>query len=281
MFDAPLEYDKPVKLSPLVTRVLADNSSFMTGPGTNTYLVGKQEIAVIDPGPQDGRHVDAIINAVEPPGRIKWILITHTHPDHSPAAKMLQGKTGAPLLGLHPPGGISQDYGFAPDQLLHHNERIQTGEFCLQAIHTPGHASNHLCFLLENENLLFTGDHIMQGSTVVIIPPSGHMRDYLNSLEAIKDYSVDRIAPGHGYNMDNPVAVIDGIIRHRLEREAKVLSALKRAGRASVDQLVPSVYDDVPSFKHFVAAFSLEAHLIKLEEDGIVQRENNVWQYGM
>jgi glyoxylase-like metal-dependent hydrolase (beta-lactamase superfamily II) len=274
---APLDYDEPVKISALVTRVLAGNPGFMTGPGTNTYLVGHHDIAVIDPGPFDDSHVRSIIEAAGDKRRIKWIFITHTHPDHSPGAKLLKAQTGAPLLGLPPPTGIDQDYGFKPDRVLSHNEQFQTDEFNLKVIHTPGHASNHLCFLLENENLLFSGDHIMQGSTVVIIPPYGHMRNYLDSLSLLKNYAIDRIAPGHGYIIDDPFAEVESIIEHRLQREAKVISALKKEGRASIDQILPFVYDDVHSFMHGVAAFSLEAHLIKLEEDGTVARDHNIW----
>ncbi len=263
---APLEYDTPTKISPLVTRVLADNSSFMTGPGTNTYLIGHEEIAVIDPGPYDRRHIHAIIDAVDSSDRIKWILTSHDHPDHSPGVTLLQKETNASLYSFNSQG-------------FKHQKRIQTDEFSLQAIHTPGHASNHLCFLLENENLLFSGDHIMQGSTVVIIPPSGHMKSYLDALSALKDYKIDRIAPGHGYIIEDPIAEIDDIIDHRLERETKVLSALKEAGgRAHIEDILPTVYDDVPFFKHAIAAYSLEAHLIKLEEDGVVKSDGYVWK---
>ncbi len=233
---APLEYDKPIKISPLVTRVLANNSSFMTGPGTNTYIIGNRELAVIDPGPKSSRHQRAILDAVDAKSQIKWIFITHSHPDHSPGAENLQAETGAQLFGLHPH--------------VQHNERFETNEFSLKVIHTPGHASDHLCFLLENENILFSGDHIMQGSTVVIIPPSGHMKSYLNSLEALKEYSIDKIAPGHGFIIDTPLDEINSIIKHRMAREAKVISTLQEAGSASVNQLLPPVYDDVPFFMH-------------------------------
>ncbi len=263
MFTAPLDYDEPVEISPLVTRVLADNSSVMTGPGTNSYLIGHDEIAVIDPGPGDRYHINAIIKAAGSKEKIKWIFITHSHPDHSPGAKMLQSETGAELFGLFPQ--------------LRHEQIIETSEFNLKVIHTPGHASDHLCYLLENENLLFSGDHVMQGSTVVIIPPSGHMRSYLDSLEKLKSYPIDRIAPGHGHVIETPIAEIDEIIEHRLEREAKVLSALKDAGNASVGHLLSDVYDDVPYFMHSIAAYSLEAHLIKLEEDGVVGSDGNSW----
>ncbi len=275
----PLKYNEPVTISPLVIRVLADNGSYMTGPGTNTYLIGKKEIAVIDPGTGNNQHLNAIVDAAEASGKIKWIFVTHNHPDHSPGARPLQARTGAELFGLNPPEGIYQDYSFKPDRLLKHDEKLRTSEFTLQAIHTPGHASNHLCFLLEDENLLFTGDHIMQGSTVVIIPPYGHMGDYLKSLENLKSYKVDNLAPGHGQIMENPLDVINWYISHRLEREAKVVAALKRAGgQATIERILAPVYDDVPSFMHGVAAFSLEAHLIKLEEERKVVSSSGTWK---
>src|SRR4051794_37162823 len=153
-----------VVLSPLVRRVLANNPSMMTGPGTNTYLVGTDDIAVIDPGPDDHEeHLDAVAEAGA--GRIKWILVTHTHPDHSPGAVGLKARTGAAVLGF------DERDGFSPDEVIGDGHRLETGAFRLDAIHTPGHAANHLCYRLDQENLLFSGDHIMNGSTVVISPP--------------------------------------------------------------------------------------------------------------
>ncbi len=279
MSQAAYENGKPVDLTPLVKRVIANNGSFMTGPGTNAYLVGHHEIAVIDPGPLDEEHVDSIVHTAGKESKIKWIFVTHSHPDHLPAAKLLQAKTGAQLSYMPQPDEMIKGFDVTQNCILKHNEQFQTREFKLRIIHTPGHAPNHLCFLLEDENLLFTGDHIMQGSTVVIIPPHGRMKDYFASLEMLKKYSVDRIAPGHGELMAHPISVIDSIINHRLGREKKIKDALKSEGRATVKQLLPKVYDDVPEFKHFVAALSLEAHLIKLEEDGVIGRNQDLWHY--
>ena len=199
-------------------------------------------------------------------GEIKWILCTHTHMDHSPAAAALKAATGAQLLGRPAPPG--QDASFAPDFVLENGQRVDLGEISLRAIHTPGHASNHLCYLLEQTKMLFTGDHVMQGSTVVINPPDGDMRAYLHSLEKLLAEDIAIIAPGHGYLIGAPRKELKRLIAHRLAREQKVVSALVKIGPASVDELLPLVYDDVPARIHRVAARSLTAHLDKLAAEG-------------
>ena len=171
----------PKRLDRYVTRIIAPNPGLMTGPGTNTYLVGGDELAVIDPGPEIDSHIEAVL--AEGAGRIKWVLCTHTHMDHSPAARRIREATGAIVMGRPAPQGGTQDQAFAPDRVLEHGERIACGPVMLRAIHTPGHASNHLCYLLEETRMLFSGDHVMQGSTVVINPPDGDMRAYFRSLE--------------------------------------------------------------------------------------------------
>jgi len=191
-------------LSGRVSRLTAPNPGVMTGPGTNTYLLDTGDgIAVIDPGPELSVHRAAVESAAGSLA-IRWILVTHTHRDHSPAAGELRRSTGARVLGMPPPEGPSQDGGFVPDEILSHGDRLRAGEVSLRAIHTPGHASNHLCFLLEEERLLFSGDHIMQGSTVVISPPDGDMRQYLDALEALHDEDIAYIAPGHGFLLGDP-----------------------------------------------------------------------------
>ncbi|MGH9209469.1 MAG: MBL fold metallo-hydrolase [Acidimicrobiales bacterium] len=261
----PLVYGVAGALSPMVRRIVCHNPSYMTGPGTNTYLVGIDEIAVIDPGPDHGSHLDAIAGCGG--DRIRWILLTHTHPDHSPGAVGLRERTGAEILAFD-----SRD-GVPVDGTLGDGDVIEATEYHLNAVHTPGHASNHLCFLLPEERTLFSGDHIMQGSTVVISPPDGDMRTYLASLEKLKQIRprLRAIAPGHGYLIENPAVVIDGYIAHRLERERQVLSTLQAAGTATVDELVARIYSDVPRELHPVAARSVWAHLRKLAEDGLVQ----------
>jgi glyoxylase-like metal-dependent hydrolase (beta-lactamase superfamily II) len=252
-----------VVLSPLVRRVLAPNPSLMTGPGTNTYLIGTDEIAVIDPGPDDHEeHLDTV--AAAGAGRIRWILATHTHPDHSPGAAGLKKRTGAQVLGF------DERDGFVPDATLGDGDVLEGRDFRLLTLHTPGHASNHLCYRLDQEKLLFSGDHIMNGSTVVIHPPDGDMAAYLAQLERLRDYELDAVAPGHGDWIDDPHAKLNEYITHRMARERALTAALDHAGRATVDDLVEAVYTDVPAVLHPVARFSVWAHLRKLADDGRV-----------
>jgi len=252
----------PKRLDRLVTRITAPNPGMMTGPGTNTYLVGDGDLAVIDPGPAIASHVEAVLAAGA--GRIKWVLCTHTHLDHSPAAAAIREATGAQLIGRPAPPGASQDQGFAPERVPAHGETLELGGIALRALHTPGHASNHLCYRLAQTGMLFTGDQVMQGSTVVINPPDGDMRAYLASLEALLAEEFAIFAPGHGYLIGDPHRELRRLIAHRLGREAKVVAALAKLGAAALEELVPAVYDDVPARLHAVAARSLRAHLDKL-----------------
>jgi glyoxylase-like metal-dependent hydrolase (beta-lactamase superfamily II)/8-oxo-dGTP pyrophosphatase MutT (NUDIX family) len=259
---------KSVRLSPRVRRITAPNPGMMTGPGTNAYLLGDATtgVAVIDPGPAIDSHVDAIVASAG--GPIRWIFCTHTHIDHSPAAVPLKARSGAMtfgMLALHPE---RQDTTFQPDTRLTHGERIAVAGCTLRVLHTPGHASNQLCYLLEEEKLLFTGDHIMQGSTVIVNPPDGDMRAYFDSLHALLAEDVAYVAPGHGFLMDNLPEVVDRLVLHRRDRENKVLRALRALGPATVEELVPTVYDDTPPGRHGIAARSLLAHLVKLGREG-------------
>jgi glyoxylase-like metal-dependent hydrolase (beta-lactamase superfamily II) len=238
----------------------------MTGPGTNTYLVGTERCAVIDPGPHDPVHIERILEATG--GRVTAILTTHTHPDHSPAVAALAQSTGAEVLGRAAPVHGRQDTTFAPTRVLDDEDVVRIGELALRAIHTPGHASNHLCYLLEGAGLLFSGDHVMQGSTVVIGPPDGNMQHYLQSLARLQREPVTRIAPGHGTVIEDAQAELARLIAHRLQREAKVVERLRRTGGVTIDVLVTSVYDDVDPRLHPVAKGSLLANLLKLEADG-------------
>lgn len=265
----------PVALSPVVRRITAPNPGFMTGPGTNSYLVGNRELAVIDPGPANETHVETLIREAGAP--IRWIFATHTHPDHSPGAALLKARTGAQLVGMAAPPGAHQDAGFVPDIAVVAGQRIAVGGMTLRAIHTPGHASNHVCYLLEEEKLLFTGDHLMQGSTVVISPPDGDMGAYLASLRSLLAEDLDWLAPGHGYLMDKPAEMIEYLIAHRLGRENKVLKNLGGRPGATLDELLPLVYDDVPAQIHPVARQSLLAHLRKLAVDGRVTEKDGQW----
>jgi len=261
-----------------LVRVLAPNPSMMTGPGTNTYLFGQREVAVVDPGPALPEHLDAIEAAAS--GPIRWILVTHTHPDHSPAAFELARRTGADLLGQPAPSGPHQDASFVPTRVLEDGDVLSTGEFQLHAVHTPGHASNHLCFLHAETRWVVTGDHVIEGSTVVIDPPDGNMRAYLESLEKLKALNCDALLPGHGEKIDEPQRVIDWIIAHRLEREALVFAAVADNPGLDSHELVPHVYTDVPATLHALAERSLTAHLGKLLEDGRVVCEGGSWRIG-
>lgn len=265
-----------VELAAGIRRVLAANPGPMTGPGTNTYLLGDRDVAVIDPGPANDAHVDAILDSA--PGTIKWILVTHTHVDHSPAARALARITGATVLGRAAPAGSGQEPGFVPTRSLQDDDRLDTGEIVLRVVHTPGHASNHLCYLLEQRNWLFTGDHVMNGSTVVINPPDGDMQHYLDSLQRLKTLRLEMLAPGHGELIDTPYAAVDWIIDHRLRREAEVLTALQNNPNTSAVDLVPVVYHEIGEHLHGVAARSLLAHLLKLADDGRAQRHGERWR---
>jgi glyoxylase-like metal-dependent hydrolase (beta-lactamase superfamily II)/8-oxo-dGTP pyrophosphatase MutT (NUDIX family) len=272
---------RAVRLSPRVVRVTADNGSVMTGPGTNSYFVGDPggPCALIDPGPDDSAHVKALLAAA--PGPITRILVTHTHKDHSPAAQAMHAATGAPLFGRVADHPEWQDAAFAPNTVLAHGERVVLGNDCtLRVVHTPGHASNHLCYLLEQEKLLFTGDHLMQGSTVVINPPDGDMQAYLQSLRALLDLDLEWLAPGHGFLIDQPHQVVNRTVAHRLQREAKVVDALRKTGGGDVDALLPVVYSDVPERMHPVAARSLRAHLLKLRAEGRAVESAGRWSLG-
>ncbi|HEV7577473.1 MAG TPA: MBL fold metallo-hydrolase [Caldimonas sp.] len=271
--------DRAVRLSDRVIRVTADNGSVMTGPGTNTYLVGgagAERWAVIDPGPALDAHVDAILAAA--PGPIDRIFVTHTHKDHSPAALALKERTGATVLGLAPLHREWQDGTFAADVTLHGGERIALADGThLAVVHTPGHASNHLCYLLEEEKTLFTGDHVMQASTVVINPPDGDMAAYLASLREVATLDLDWLAPGHGFLMAEPRAAIEAIVAHRQKREAKVVAALAELGPAPAERLLAAVYADVPLHLHAMAMRSLTAHLLKLRDDGAAAESAGDW----
>lgn len=251
-----------VEVAPGVSRVLAPNPSLMTGPGTNTYLVGSGDLAVIDPGPADDAHLDAVAAAAA--GLLRYVLVTHTHPDHAPGAAGLAERSGATILGFG-----ARD-GFEPDGTLSDGDVVAGDGFRLRAVHTPGHASNHLCYLLEGPSILFSGDHVMGGSTVVIAPPDGDMAEYLDSLARVRDLepALTSIAPGHGPMLHDARAVLEEYVAHRLGREATITAALLLRGQATVDEIVADVYLDVAAELHPVARYSVWAHLRKLAAEG-------------
>jgi glyoxylase-like metal-dependent hydrolase (beta-lactamase superfamily II) len=259
-----------------VQRILCANASMMTGPGTNTYVLGDRELAVVDPGPDLAAHTDAIMQALS--GKpLKWIFVTHTHGDHSPGTQALQALTGASVIGFAPPpDALYQDATFKPDRLFRDGEQIACDGFSMRLIHTPGHVSNHVCFLLEDDALLFTGDHILQGTTPVILPPDGDMRDYLASLAQLQTLSLKALAPGHGDIMHEPEQMITTLIRHRQRREQKIVTALQDLGPAALDVLVTQAYDDVAAHLIPWAKKTLLAHLIKLVRDGRASAEGSL-----
>ena len=267
---------RPATIAPGIVRIVAPNPGPLTGPGTNTYLVGTSELAVIDPGPDDESHVEAIVRAGA--GKIAWILVTHTHRDHSPAARALRERTGAPVVGRVAPEASRQDRRFRPDVQPTDGERVVLADVALRCLATPGHASNHLCFLLEQGGVLFTGDHILGHVSPVILPPDGDMADYLDSLRRLREMPLTVIAPGHGPMLPRPAEVIDALVQHRLAREAKVCAALECSGTTTLEELLVVVYADVDPALHELARHSLLAHLLKLERDGRAGREDALWR---
>ncbi|MGI4814204.1 MAG: MBL fold metallo-hydrolase [Janthinobacterium lividum] len=278
-----IEPGRVVRFAPRVLRITAPNPGMMTGPGTNTYIVGSPnaksgapggEWVVIDPGPADPGHVQAILDAA--PGAIRAILLTHTHSDHWPASVQLSERSGAPIWGMPP---LHADFDASLlGRVLRDGEALDVGEdTTLRVVHTPGHASNHLCYLLEEERTLFSGDHLMQGSTVVINPPDGDMAAYLSSLNALLEEELQWVFPGHGFLIADPHKLIRQVIAHRLGREAKVLAGMRAVAPADLDTLTAKIYDDVSADRHKVAARSLLAHLQKLQGDGVVAERDGQW----
>jgi glyoxylase-like metal-dependent hydrolase (beta-lactamase superfamily II) len=265
---------KAVAVAPGVLRVVAGNAGLMTGPGTNTYLLGTSEITVLDPGPDDARHLRSILAAAVAP--IRWIVTTHSHRDHSPLAAALKQATGARIIGLPAPGDGRQDETYQPDEQPRDGDTLALGGVTLTAILTPGHASNCVCYLLEGERLLFSGDHILGGVSPVILPPDGDMAAYLDSLEKLHAYDFERIAPGHGDVMGRGKRVLEMLKAHRMARERKVLDRLTVP--STLDALTPAVYDDVSTDRHPWARLTLEAHLIKLGREGKAALTDGLWR---
>jgi glyoxylase-like metal-dependent hydrolase (beta-lactamase superfamily II)/8-oxo-dGTP pyrophosphatase MutT (NUDIX family) len=271
--------DRPVPLRTNVRRLTAPNPGMMTGPGTNTYIVGEPgAFIVIDPGPALPSHVARIAEAVG--DALQAIVCTHSHPDHSPGAPLLREALGraVPILGL-PSGPDAREHSrFVPDRALDHGERLVVGDSTLRVVHTPGHAANHLCLVLEEDRLLFSGDHVLNGSTTVVDPPDGDMGAYLDALHRLAHEPVDYILPAHGHVLGPARAAIEKLVSHRLAREEKVAGALARAGSGTLDDLVPLAYDDVKPGLFPVAKRSLLAHLLKLATDGRAARDGERWR---
>jgi hydroxyacylglutathione hydrolase len=267
------------QLYPNFYRLCAPNPGQMTGPGTNTYIYGSKELAIFDAGPSMPEHVAAILAAQDTLGApITTMFASHTHRDHSPAIAQVAEQLGdVKLIGIPAaPGQQFEDSTFKPHQQPKDDELIQLADGSVRAVHTPGHVGNHVCYLIEEHNLLTTGDHLMNGSTVVIVPPKGSMKDYVASLQKLQHYAIKVMAPGHGGLIQNPNEVVEWTIQHRLQREAKVLSNMTTTS-AEITQLVSLVYDDVDVSLHQLAELSLHAHLIKLELEGRVLESEQGW----
>jgi glyoxylase-like metal-dependent hydrolase (beta-lactamase superfamily II) len=275
-------YGEAVDVAPLVRRILCDNPGPFTFRGTNTYLIGRGEVAVLDPGPEDARQLAAILRATEGE-RIARILVSHTHRDHSPGVAALQAATGARSFAfgphLTPPdvGGEGGDHDFVPDVPLPDGATIEGDDWRLTALHTPGHCANHLCFAMETAeagSLLFSADHVMSWSTTVVSPPDGDMAQYMASLARIAARDDRLYLPGHGPPLPEPAPFAAALAAHRVEREAKVLEALRRARRATARELVPAAYGpELDARLISAAARSLLAHLIKLAAEGAAARD--------
>ena len=274
---APATTGQVDRIAPCVWRIVAPNPSTLTGPGTNTYVVGGATRVVIDPGPDHREHLERVLDVAG--GRIEQVLCTHSHTDHSPGAAMLKAMTGAAVRGLPAPDDAFQDPSYAPDAGFADGERIVVDGAVLRALHTPGHASNHVCFLVEETGMLFTGDHLMSGSTVVILPPDGSMRQYVESLRHLLTLPVEDLAPGHGAVIPSAKTEIERVIAHRLKREGKLVSALSRRGAVTLDEVLAEVYDDTPVHLHKLAKYSLLAHALKLLEDGRAARSDTTWTW--
>ena len=267
--------DHPVALLKNVHRLTAPNPGVMTGPGTNTYWVGDPHsgFIVIDPGPADPDHLEKIWRNTG--GQIRMIVCTHSHPDHSPGAKPLQGlcqqQAGGipPILGLSSASTANAQSQFKPDRELDHGEVLKVGEHSLKVLHTPGHAANHLCLALLEDGLLFTGDHVLNGSTTVVNPPDGSMNDYLDSLDLLarecQAHQLEFILPAHGYVLGFAAQAIAQLNAHRLKREAKVIAAMRALPHGTLEDWVAHAYSDVPERLWPVAARSLQAHVDRIQ----------------
>jgi glyoxylase-like metal-dependent hydrolase (beta-lactamase superfamily II) len=299
--DIDIEYGRVDSVSPLIRRVVANNPSKFTYLGTGTYLIGHGDVAVIDPGPDLPEHVEAIMSALEDGERVTDILVTHTHIDHSPAVPMVQERTGAPSWGYGPHGALGPDdptdrvvfgdeeadgskggdepregadTGFSPDHAIRDGDVISGPGWTIEAVYTPGHTSNHLCFALREERALFTGDHVMGWSTSVIGPPDGDLGRYLASLEKLLPRDDQIFWPTHGPPVTDPKPFVRAFIEHRADRERQLVEGLA-AGRSTIAELVPAMYADVAKELWRPAGASTYALLLKLVAEHRVRTDDD------
>jgi len=271
------EYGNCDKISPLIRRIIANNPGPFTFTGTGTYIIGKENLAIIDPGPIDQNHFDAIIKSTK--GQtITHIFLTHNHNDHSPLAKKLKEETGAKIYFKTLTSDFEDndkfeegyDKNIEGDIELSDGDLVETSEWTIEAIHTPGHTSNHMCYSLLDEEILFSGDHVMGWSTTVIVPPDGNMNDYINSLKKLLKRSEKDFCPTHGPIIENPKDILEKYITHRMERERQIINAIK-SGKNKIPDIVKTIYKDIDVGLHPAAAMSTLAHLKRMEKNNEIK----------
>ena len=277
-------YGEVAEVAPGIRRVIAENPSPFTLYGTGTYILGRGEVAVIDPGPADGSHIAKLLEAVEGE-TISHILITHTHMDHSPGCRLLQAHTDAKsyAYGPHGAGKLEQgvpveeggDMAFEPDELVRDGDVLSGGDWSVECVYTPGHTSNHMCYQLRERKALFTGDHVMGWSTSIISPPDGDMEAYIASLERLLERDDAAYWPTHGPCIDDPKPHVRAFIAHRLERERQILDCV-RQGVHRIADMVPMMYTELPEFMYPAAARSVLASMQRLVGNGTLKADDGI-----
>jgi len=271
-------YGTLVDIAPGIRRLVVKNPSRFTYHGTGVYVLGTGRVAVIDPGPVRPSATAALLSALKDE-TVAAILVTHTHLDHSPAARELRAATGAPTMGFGPHGGDKglqgveegADFEFQPDRTLRDGETVKGHGWTLRAVHTPGHTSNHLCYEYVERRALFSGDHVMGWSTTVVSPPDGNMSDYMTSLGKLLDRSDSRYYPTHGAPIDSPQTYVRALLTHRHDREQQILTCISRQP-TSISEMVQTLYTEIPRELHSAAGRSVLSHLDKLIDEGRARR---------
>jgi glyoxylase-like metal-dependent hydrolase (beta-lactamase superfamily II) len=282
-FEAP--YETLIPVAPRIRRLLTHNPSAFTFKGTGVYVIGEDEVAVVDPGPASPEHLSALRAALAGES-IRYILVTHTHRDHSPAAQMLKEWSGAKIYAYGPHGlgpteggdhmeeGVDRD--FMPDVLVRDGDVLAAKDFSIECVFTPGHTSNHMSYALREEKALFTGDHVMGWSSTVILPPDGDMETYLASLEKLLARDNATYWPTHGGPIRKPKAFVRGLLEHRRERERQILQSISE-GHATIPAIVRQIYRDVDPRLYGAAGLSVLAHLVHMTRDGRVKTDGTLY----